>query len=83
LYFTIIFPRRLDDEIGQWRKIKTAASDAIVSNGGTISHHHGVGLDHLPWMEAEKGALGIDVLRAIKRAVDPKGILNPGKLIPG
>lgn len=83
LYFTVIFPRLLDDEIGQWRKIKKAASDAIVSNGGTISHHHGVGLDHLPWIEAEKGALGIDVLRAIKRAVDPQGVLNPGKLIPG
>jgi len=82
LYFTYIFPRALDGEIAQWQSIKKAASDAIVANGGTISHHHGVGEDHLPWMEAEKGALGIEVLRAIKRTLDPKGILNPGKLIP-
>jgi alkyldihydroxyacetonephosphate synthase len=82
LYFTLIFPRALDGEIAQWRAIKTAASDAILANGGTISHHHGVGEDHLPWIEKEKGALGIAVLRAIKETLDPNGILNPGKLIP-
>ena len=82
LYFTYIFPRALDGEIAQWRAIKKAASDAIVANGGTISHHHGIGEDHLPWMAAEKGSLGVDVLRAIKMALDPRGILNPGKLIP-
>jgi alkyldihydroxyacetonephosphate synthase len=83
LYFTYIFPRALDDEIGQWRKIKKAATDAIIANNGTLSHHHGVGEDHVDWMTAEKGALGIEVLRAVKSALDPKGILNPGKLIPG
>jgi alkyldihydroxyacetonephosphate synthase len=83
LYFTCIFPRQLDDELGQWRTIKKAASDAIIRNGGTISHHHGIGEDHLPWLAAEKGSLGIDILRAIKMALDPKGIMNPGKLIPG
>ena len=82
LYFTFFFPRALGAEIEQWRTIKKAASDAIVANGGTISHHHGVGEDHLPWIAQEKGALGIEVLRAIKRTLDPKGILNPGKLIP-
>jgi alkyldihydroxyacetonephosphate synthase len=82
LYFTYIFPRALGSEIAQWQAIKKAATDAVVANGGTLSHHHGVGEDHLPWMEAEKGALGIAVLRAIKRTLDPKGILNPGKLIP-
>ncbi|HVZ70248.1 MAG TPA: FAD-binding oxidoreductase [Rhizomicrobium sp.] len=83
LYFTYIFPRRLDSEIAQWRAIKKDASDAIVANGGTISHHHGVGEDHLPWVAQEKGELGIAILRAIKHTLDPKGILNPGKLIPG
>ncbi len=82
LYFSYIFPRALDGEVAQWRAIKKAASDAIVANGGTISHHHGIGEDHLPWMAAEKGSLGIDVLRAVKMALDPKGLLNPGKLIP-
>jgi alkyldihydroxyacetonephosphate synthase len=83
LYFTYIFPRALNgDDITQWQAIKRAASDAIVANEGTISHHHGVGEDHLPWMAQEKGPLGLEVLRAIKHALDPKGILNPGKLIP-
>jgi len=82
LYFTYIFPRQLDAEVAQWRAIKKAASDAIAANGGTISHHHGVGEDHLPWIAQEKGELGIAVLRAIKHTLDPKGILNPGKLIP-
>jgi alkyldihydroxyacetonephosphate synthase len=82
LYFTYIFPRALEREVDQWRAVKKAASDAIVAQGATISHHHGVGEDHLQWLAAEKGALGIDVLRAVKMALDPKGIMNPGKLIP-
>jgi alkyldihydroxyacetonephosphate synthase len=82
LYFTYVFPRALDAEIAQWKAIKTAATQTIVANGGTLSHHHGVGQDHLPWIAAEKGPLGIDVLRAVKTALDPVGILNPGKLLP-
>ena len=82
LYFTYIFPRALDHEIEQWRSIKRAATDAIITNGGALSHHHGVGEDHLPWMAREKGALGVDILWAIKVALDPNEILNPGKLIP-
>ncbi len=82
LYFTYIFPRSLSGDIEQWQSIKRAASDAIVANGGTISHHHGIGEDHLPWIAQEKGSLGIEALRAVKRTFDPKGILNPGKLIP-
>ena len=82
LYYTYIFPRALDREVAQWQAIKTAASDAIAAYGGTISHHHGVGEDHLPWIAGERGALGIDVLRAVKMALDPKGVMNPGKLIP-
>ncbi len=82
LYFTFAFPRDLDDETGQWWAIKEAASDAIVQHGGTISHHHGVGTDHLRWMEAEKGPLGIATLRAAKKELDPTAVLNPGKLLP-
>ncbi|HEY8432082.1 MAG TPA: FAD-binding oxidoreductase [Sandaracinaceae bacterium] len=82
LYFTYIFPRDLEDEIGQWRAIKEAASEAISRHGGTISHHHGVGIDHAPWLPAEKGELGIALLEAAKRSLDPRGIMNPGKLLP-
>jgi alkyldihydroxyacetonephosphate synthase len=68
--------------IEQWRAAKTAASDAMVRCGATITHHHAVGVDHLPWMRAEIGDLGVGVLEAVKARLDPAGILNPGKLIP-
>jgi alkyldihydroxyacetonephosphate synthase len=82
LCFTTVFPRLLDGDIDQWSRIKKAAAEAVIANGGTISHHLGVGRDHLPWITQEKGQLGIDVLRAVKAALDPVGILNPGKLLP-
>ncbi|WP_067699857.1 FAD-binding oxidoreductase [Nocardia jejuensis] len=81
LYFTIV-GKQASDPIAQWAQAKRAAGDAIVAAGGTITHHHAVGADHRPWMTAEIGDLGVRVLRAVKQAVDPTGILNPGKLIP-
>jgi alkyldihydroxyacetonephosphate synthase len=81
LYFTVVAGQR-GDAIEQWRSAKKAASDAIVAAGGTITHHHGVGADHRPWMRDEVGDLGVRVLRAVKATLDPAGILNPGKLIP-
>jgi alkyldihydroxyacetonephosphate synthase len=83
LYFTFLAPRRAGAEIEQWRAVKTAACEAIVATGGTITHHHAVGRDHAPYMTAEVGAVGIEALRAIKDRLDPAGIMNPGKLLPG
>jgi len=83
LCFTCIFPRALDGDIAQWKAIKLAASEAIVANGGTISHQHGVGEDHAAWIAQEKGPVGIAVLRGVKQVLDPAGVLNPGKLLPG
>jgi alkyldihydroxyacetonephosphate synthase len=60
--------------------MKHAASQAIQTHGGTISHQHGVGLDHAPYLPAEKGALGMETLRAICQTMDPDGMMNPGKL---
>ena len=82
LYFTFLFPRDLDNEVAQWQAVKDAASDAISENGGTISHHHGVGADHVRWLPAELGELGIGMLSAAKDRLDPAGIMNPGKLLP-
>jgi alkyldihydroxyacetonephosphate synthase len=82
LYFTFISRSRRGDEIEQWRTVKRAASEAIVASGGTITHHHAVGHDHAPYMEAEVGETGIEVLRAVKERLDPAGIMNPGKVIP-
>ncbi|WP_280828252.1 FAD-binding oxidoreductase [Mycobacterium sp. OTB74] len=81
LYFTVVAGQR-GNPIEQWRAAKTAASQAIVGCGATITHHHAVGADHKPWMTAEVGELGVQVLRAVKQVLDPVGILNPGKLIP-
>lgn len=81
LYFTFVFPRQRDREVEQWEAIKRVASDAIEAGHGTISHHHGVGTDHAPWMLEEKGEIGIGTLKAVKEKLDPKGILNPGKLL--
>jgi alkyldihydroxyacetonephosphate synthase len=81
LYFTFVARRRAGAEVEQWRAVKAAASEAIVAAGGTITHHHAVGRDHVPYMKAEVGALGLEVLEAAKERLDPAGILNPGKLI--
>ncbi|QCQ90768.1 FAD-binding oxidoreductase [Rhodococcus sp. SGAir0479] len=81
LYFTVVCAQAADP-LSQWTAAKRAAGDAIVAAGGTITHHHAVGVDHRPWMTREVGELGARVLRAVKDAIDPSGILNPGKLIP-
>lgn len=83
LYFTFLFRRDDTRAIDQWRALKDAASRAITENAGTISHHHGVGEDHAPYLAAEKGALGLEALRGLKERLDPNGIMNPGKLVVG
>jgi alkyldihydroxyacetonephosphate synthase len=82
LYFTFLSPQTVGGEIEQWRAVKTSACEAIVATGATITHHHAVGHDHAPYMPAEVGELGIETLRAVKERLDPRGILNPGKLLP-
>ena len=81
LYFTVVAGQR-GNPIEQWHKAKTAASEAMMRTGATITHHHAVGADHRPWMRDEVGDLGVAVLQAVKSTLDPAGILNPGKLIP-
>jgi alkyldihydroxyacetonephosphate synthase len=81
LYFTFISRSRHGAELEQWRQVKTAACEAIVACGGTITHHHAVGHDHTPYMRAEVGETGLDVLRAVKDQLDPTAIMNPGKLL--
>jgi alkyldihydroxyacetonephosphate synthase len=66
----------------QWEGIKEVVTDAILEAGGTLSHHHGVGRDHMPWLEEEIGQTGIKALRSLKQSFDPNGIMNPGILLP-
>jgi len=83
LYFTIISSPGTDGGASSWPPVKRAACRAIQEYGGTLSHHHATGLDHTPYLPGEIGELGIDVLSGIKERLDPAGIMNPGKLIPG
>jgi len=83
IYVTYAFRRERDPDalLERWEKMKSAASKTIIKHGGTISHQHGVGLDHAPYLAAEKGPLGMDALEAAQRVFDPEGLLNPGKLL--
>jgi alkyldihydroxyacetonephosphate synthase len=83
IYVTYVWRRSNDPDLvlDQWRAMKGAASDVIVSNGGTISHQHGVGEDHRPYLMAEKGILGLEMIEAARASLDPERILNPGKLV--
>ncbi len=81
IYVTYVFPLEADPyaTLEGWQAMKTAASLAIVRHHGTISHQHGVGLDHMPYLSAEKGALGMQTLSSLAQVYDPTGIMNPGK----
>jgi alkyldihydroxyacetonephosphate synthase len=80
LYFTVVCAQA-DDPVAQWRAAKDAASAAILATGGTITHHHAVGTDHAAALAEEIGPLALAALRAVKRSLDPAGILNPGVLL--
>lgn len=84
-YFTYSF---LGSETGdlhsclsQWREIKSATNEIVVGHGGTVTHHHAVGRDHRSGYEKQTPALYRGALRAVKRDLDPRNILNPGVLI--
>jgi alkyldihydroxyacetonephosphate synthase len=82
LYFTFMARARRGEEIAQWAAAKAAASEAIVASGATITHHHAVGHDHAKYLSAEIGETGVAALRALKRELDPAGVMNPGKVLP-
>jgi alkyldihydroxyacetonephosphate synthase len=80
-YFTVLAPARRGEEVEQWAQVKRAVSDAILAEGGTITHHHAVGRDHRPWYDRQRPEPFAAALRGAKAAVDPRGIMNPGVLI--
>ncbi|KAG4065379.1 hypothetical protein HA402_006741 [Bradysia odoriphaga] len=83
LYFTVLAGIR-GEQLAAWEPVKARVNDAILAAGGTISHHHAVGRDHAPWLEQEIGETGVRILSAIKRELDPQGIMNPGAVLaPG
>ena len=84
VYTTFLFRAGGDyrETMRRWRRLKAAGAEAIVRHGGTISHQHGVGKDHVPYLAAEKGAIGIDAIHGLCEVFDPDGRMNPGKLLP-
>lgn len=81
LYFTVIFPLDVTRPADQWHELKRAVSDAILAHGGNISHHHGIGTDHREHFRRQIGPQILNTLSVLKKTMDPRGILNPGKLM--
>ena len=84
IYTSYIFAnaQTYEETLDHWTQLKAAASQAVVDSGGTISHQHGVGRDHAPYLCAEKGPLGMDTLGSLTQHFDPDAVLNPGVLLP-
>lgn len=83
LYFTMAGEQIDERDIGErFLPLKIAATEAILKNKGALTHHHGIGYEHVPWVEKVNGRVGTHVMQVIKAALDPKGVCNPGKLIP-
>ena len=83
LYTTYFFRAAKDhaSTLSRWQKIKHAASLSLANGKSTISHQHGVGRDHAPYLAAEKGQLGIQVTSDMLKSLDPEQRMNPGVLI--
>jgi len=81
LYFTFLWPLASGAEHTQWSALKLAATESLLAAGGTLTHHHGVGTMHAPYLEREVGRTGVAALSALARELDPQGVLNPGVLL--
>lgn len=82
LYFTVIAPQKPGEEETAWKVFKQLTAEAVVSAGGTVSHHHGIGRYHRPWASRSLAASRLEGLKTLKTRWDPNGIMNPGKTIP-
>jgi len=82
-YYSFSGPAKLGGEQTQWQEIKQAAVEAVVSAGGTVTHHHSVGRMHKSGWTRQMPDLQVEALKAVKKTLDPNGILNPGVLVDG
>jgi D-lactate dehydrogenase (cytochrome) len=82
--FHLIFLVDLDDpdEVARAKAVNARMVEQALAQGGTCTGEHGVGFGKIPYLEAEHGAAAVGVMRAIKQALDPDNILNPGKIVP-
>jgi alkyldihydroxyacetonephosphate synthase len=82
LYFTFGFRQQLGFEMEQYLGVKRAVQQSFIDQGATLSHHHAVGTEHLPWLSADISPVGVHAVSSIKRGLDPANIMNPGRLVP-
>jgi len=82
VYFTFGFRQQPGREMEQYLRVKRAVQQSFIDHGATLSHHHAVGSEHLPWLAADISPLGVQAVAAIKRGLDPGNIMNPGRLHP-
>ena len=80
LYFTFFARQKRGEELAQYDAVKSAATRGVLDNGGHLSHHHGVGVEHAKYLREAIGDDAWRLLRSLKRTLDPKGIMNPGKV---
>jgi alkyldihydroxyacetonephosphate synthase len=66
------------DDVDEFRKFQRGIIESIFENGGSLSHHHGIGRMIAPWMDKYLGPEQMAVLRALKKHFDPNDIMNPG-----
>jgi alkyldihydroxyacetonephosphate synthase len=78
LYFTFLSPMEKGNEKNDFSALHKGLIDTIQENGGSLSHHHGVGRVLAPWIEGHLGRPSMLVLGAVKKHFDPNNIMNPG-----
>jgi alkyldihydroxyacetonephosphate synthase len=81
LYFTFLSPMQKGNEKKDFTVFHRGLVDTITDNGGSISHHHGIGRVLAPWMERQLGKTSMKVMEAVKRHFDPNNIMNPGGML--
>jgi alkyldihydroxyacetonephosphate synthase len=83
LYFTFAFKPSTSagSVLAQYDQVKSAIQQAFVDHGGTLSHHHGVGVEHARWMAEDISPAGVALLRVLFEGVDPQRRMNPGKIV--
>ena len=78
LYFTFLSPMKKGKELEDYLQYHKGLVDTIHNNGGSLTHHHGIGRALAPWMEDEMGKTAMGLMQASKDYLDPGGIMNPG-----
>jgi alkyldihydroxyacetonephosphate synthase len=82
LYLTFACRQQQGQEMQQYLHAKRAVQQSFIDHGATLSHHHAVGTEHLPWLTDDISPVGVMAVAAIKGGLDPGNVMNPGRLRP-